>query len=143
LKAEGPIDKSPSAAHTRGGAHACYRDTASNTGTHFVLPPSEPSCSTRCTDYSPVTAVVSVDYTAPETIMHCPPPLVNETSFTIYGVVEDDSIKTSGSEFKLGDAPYMPTTAVAADGSFSLVLTDLTEGPYSLKVRHANLSLGH
>jgi len=95
-----------------------------------------------CMDYSPVTAVVSVDYTAPVTTMHCPPPLVNETSFTVYGVVEDTSIKASGSEFKLGDAPYMPTTAVAVDGSFSLVLTDLSEGPYTLKVKSTD-NAGH
>eukprot|EP00854_Cymbomonas_tetramitiformis_P020104 gene20104-24066_t len=91
-----------------------------------------------CTDPSPITVSFTVDTTAPTTTLQCPASPSNSDSLTVYGSVADATMKSSGTQYKLGSAPYstpgspmVPCTG-CPDDTFAIMLESLVEGSYTL-----------
>jgi len=102
--------------------------------------------SNGCADPTPITLSFVVDTTAPTTTLDCPMSPSNAGSMTVYGMVADSSVKSSGTQYKLGSAPYstpgspMVPCSGCPDDTFAILLEDLVEGTYTLAAKSTDMA---
>jgi len=87
-----------------------------------------------CADPSPYSLTFIVDTTPPKTTMFCPNSPSNAEDLMVYGMVEDNTVKSTGTQYKLGSASYSTpgNPVVGDDGTFAVSLENLEEGQYTL-----------
>ena len=95
-----------------------------------------------CMDPTPVTISFTIDTTAPVTTLNGPVSPSNSKDVTVYGYVDDKSVSTDGTQYKLGadgiySTPGVPTVPCAGcpDNTFAVQLTDLVEVIFSPLLR--------
>lgn len=99
-----------------------------------------------CADPTPITVSFTVDTTAPTTTLDCPASPSNSDSITVYGMVADSSVKASGTQYKLGSAPYstpgspMVPCSGCPDDTFAIMLESLVEGSYTLYAKSTDMA---
>jgi len=100
-----------------------------------------------CHDPTPVSVSFTIDTTAPETTLNCPVSPSNLKEITVYGYVDDRSVDSDGTQYKLGEdgvysTPGVPTVPCAGcpDNTFAVQLENLVEGSYTLFAKSTDMA---
>lgn len=117
-------------------------------GTHTLT--ARATSQNGCVDPSPTPYTFSVDLTPPvtqwadDTCTPGSPYVTNETHATLCGTVVDANIKTTGSQYKLGNLPYTAAgnPLVTSTGAFCISLDNLVEGQYDVMFKSMDAA-GH
>jgi len=103
-----------------------------------------------CTDPTPIKIPFTIDTTKPSTSLNCPVSPLNTMDLTVHGYVDDNSVSTAGTQYKLNDGTYTspgvpvvcpsPGVPGCAANTFAIQLNHLQEGPYTLFAKSTDLA---
>jgi len=95
-----------------------------------------------CTDPTPYSLTFTVDTTAPITTLHCPISPYNQETIIVHGMVEDATVKSTGTQYRLGTSAYSTpgNPVVNRDNTFSVAVSSLIEGAYTIYVKSTDIA---